>query len=57
MHPTLRCALAACALVGALTAAPATAAGHAPPSASRLDDRILDPAARGVVSYVTTTRS
>ena len=52
MHPHLRRALGACALLAAL--APATAAAAPEPSASRLDDRILDPAARGNVTFENT---
>jgi hypothetical protein len=52
MHPHLRRALGACAVLAALT--PATAAAAPEPSASRLDDRILDPAARGNVTFENT---
>jgi hypothetical protein len=54
MHPELRRAMAVCAALGALAAAPATAAAQVEPAASRLDDRILDPAARGNVTYENT---
>src|SRR5215216_6067138 len=54
MHPDLRRAMAVCAALGALAAAPATAAAQVEPAASRLGDRIVDPAARGVVTYENT---
>src|SRR5688500_4810037 len=52
MESHLRRALGACAVLAAL--APATAAAAPDPSASRLGDRILDPAARGNVTFENT---